>query len=75
VSRVSGVHLRSFAPGTTLQKLQRWRVVGNVWEIWSARDFNPILPVPEANVLPLVPSAKSTNWVYSRRKYNIIFKL
>jgi len=27
-----------------ISKLQRWRVVGNVWEIWSARDLNPIPP-------------------------------
>jgi len=25
-------------------KLQRWRVVGKVWEIWSARDLNSISP-------------------------------
>jgi len=33
VSRVRGAHLLDFTPGTTLQRLQRWRVVGNVWEI------------------------------------------
>jgi len=53
-SRVSGAHLCGFAPGPTFQRLQRWWVVGNVWEIWSARDMNPIPPVPDANVLPLV---------------------
>jgi len=33
VSRLSGVHLRGFEPEPTLQRLQRWRVVGNVWKI------------------------------------------
>jgi len=37
---------RGFAPRPTLQRLQRWRVAGNVWKIWSARDVNPIPPVP-----------------------------
>jgi len=40
VSRVSVAQLRGFAPGPTQSRLQRWRVVGNVWEIWSARDLN-----------------------------------
>jgi len=33
-------------------RLQQWRVVSNVWEIWSSRGLNPIPPAPEANVLP-----------------------
>jgi len=33
VSRVSGAHLLDFAPGTIFQRLQRWRVFGNVREI------------------------------------------
>jgi len=32
VSRVSGAHLRGFAPRPTQIRLQRWRVIGNVWE-------------------------------------------
>jgi len=43
VSRVSGAHLRGFAPRPTQSRLQRWRVVGNVWEIWSAQDLNSML--------------------------------
>jgi len=31
--RLSGAHFNGFAPGPKLQRLQRWRVVGNVWEI------------------------------------------
>jgi len=42
VSQVSGAHLRGFTPGPTQSMLQRWRVVGNVSEIWSALDLNPI---------------------------------
>jgi len=30
VSRVSGAHLLDFALETILQRLQRWRVIGNV---------------------------------------------
>jgi len=56
VSQVNGAHLRGFVPRPIQSKLQRWRVVGNVWEIWSAWGLNPIPPVPEANVLPLVLS-------------------
>jgi len=33
VSRVSGAHLRGFAPRPIQSSLQRWRVIGNVWEI------------------------------------------
>jgi len=40
VSQVSGAILRGFAPRPMQLRLQRWRVVGNVWEIWSARDLN-----------------------------------
>jgi len=40
-------------------RLQRWRVIGNVWDIWSVRNLNPIPPAPEADVLPLnVPSGR-----------------
>jgi len=46
VSRVSGAYLRGFAPRPTQLRLQRWRVVGNVWEIWSARYLNCIPPAP-----------------------------
>jgi len=56
VSQVSGTLLRGFAPRPTESRLQRWRVVGNVWEIWSAQYLNPIPPAPEANILPLVLS-------------------
>jgi len=31
-------------------RLQRWRVGGNVWEIWSALDLHPVPPVPEAAI-------------------------
>jgi len=54
VSRVSGAHLCGFAPRPILSKLQRWWVVGNVWEISSARDLNTIPPALEANILSLV---------------------
>jgi len=30
-------------------RLQQWRVVGNVWEIWSALNLNSIPPAPEAS--------------------------
>jgi len=53
VSRVSGVNLLDFAPGTILQRLQRWRVVGNEWEIWSARDLSPI-PTVTCAICPVV---------------------
>jgi len=33
-------------------RLQWWRVVGNMWEILSAQDFNPISSAPEADVFP-----------------------
>jgi len=39
-------------------RLQRWRVIDNVWEIWSSRDLNHVLPAPKANVyyLPYLSS-------------------
>jgi len=40
-------------------RLQRWWVIGNMCEIWSTRDMNPIPPAPEANILPLVLSGRS----------------
>jgi len=49
VSRVSGAHLCGFAPEPTLQRLQRWRIVSNMWEIWSAQVLNPTSPIPETN--------------------------
>jgi len=45
---------------THTSRQQRWRVVGNVWEIWSARDLNPIPSAPETNVLLLMPSGWCT---------------
>jgi len=33
MSQVSGACLHGFTPGPTLQRLQWWLVVGNVWEI------------------------------------------
>jgi len=41
VSRVSGTQLRGFCTRVNTSRLRRWRVVGNVWEIWSARGFEP----------------------------------
>jgi len=35
--------------------LQRWGVVGNVWEIWSTRDLNPYGP-------PYLPLQKQTSY-------------
>jgi len=52
VSRVSDAHFRGFAPEPTLLRLQLWRVIGNVWEILSFRNLNPIFPAPKENVLP-----------------------
>jgi len=43
-----------YALGANTSRLQRWQVVGNVWEISSAGDSNSIPPVPEAKVLLLV---------------------
>jgi len=63
VSRVSGAHLCDFDPELTQSRLQRWRVVGNAWDIWSARDLNSIPPTPEANVLSLVLSVRSNKMI------------
>jgi len=59
VSRVSGAHLRGFAPAWAYtSRLQQWRIVGNVWEICSAQDLNPVLPALEADVLSLESSGR-----------------
>jgi len=36
-------------PRDQMSSLQWWWVAGNVWEIWSAQDLNPIPPTPEAD--------------------------
>jgi len=59
VSQVSSAHLCGFSPGPTLRG-SSGRVVGNVWEIWSAQDLNPLSSAPEADVLLLV----SSGWLF-----------
>jgi len=44
VSRVKPCPSPRLCVRTHTSRLQRWRVFGNVWEIWSDRDLNPILP-------------------------------
>jgi len=56
-SRMSGLTSPRLCARVHTSTLQRWRVVGNVWEIWSGQDFNPIPPAPAAaEELLLAPS-------------------
>jgi len=48
--------------------LQRWRVIGNVWEILLSRDLNPILPAFEANVVLLAPSLQLRMLIFLKKK-------
>jgi len=42
VSWVSSAHLRGFVPRPTQSRLQRWRVVGNVWEFDWLMVWTPL---------------------------------